>query len=126
MWFNLDGFKKHCNDHKNYWEWVKTRNKLRYDDNLTGETGYDKKNMLHVLRLLLTLKDIVTKNKVIIYRPEREYLISIRKGKVPFSEILEISDKLFEEIQTSQNNLQCQVDKEKIKDLLLQIRKHEL
>lgn len=123
MWFNLDGFKKHCKDHKQYWEWVEKRNKVRYDDNIQGETGYDKKNMLHVLRLLYTLKDVVTKNKVITYRPEREYLISIRKGSIPFSEIMEKSDTLLKEIKTYNHNLKKEVDKEKIKDLLLKIRK---
>lgn len=124
MWFNLDGFKKHCKDHKQYWEWVEKRNKVRYEDNIQGETGYDKKNLLHVLRLLYTLKDVVTKNEVIVYRPEREYLVSIRKGSIPFSEIMDKADNILEEIKSYDHNLKKEVDKEKIKDLLLKIRKY--
>jgi predicted nucleotidyltransferase len=122
MWFNLDGFKIHCKEHKSYWEWVEKRNKIRYDDNINGETGYDKKNMLHVLRLLYTAKDIIDKNEVVVFRPEREFLISIRKGMMNFHSIVNKADELVEYINSQENNLRDSIDSEKIKNLLLKYR----
>jgi hypothetical protein len=126
MWFNLDGFKIHCKEHKSYWEWVEKRNKQRYDDNFNGETGYDKKNMLHVLRLLYTAKDIIDKKEVVVYRPEREFLISIRKGVINFHSIMNKADELIDYIYSQENNLRDSVDSEKIKNLLLEYRLNNL
>jgi uncharacterized protein len=98
--FNEDAFAKHCKDHKNYWDWVKDRNEDRFQGNMAHAGGYDSKNMMHVVRLLHTARDIALGKGVIVDRSfEREYLLGIKKGVYTYEQLVARSEELMNEIQ---------------------------
>ena len=124
--YNEDGYSSHCKDYREYTEWLEKRNPQRYADNLKGEQGYDHKNMMHCMRLLMTAKDIAKKKELVIRRPEREYLLSIRNGEMKYDELLENADNLVDEIAEAFENSQLSdsISKEFQQNLLLKIRKN--
>lgn len=87
--FDKNAYSTHCKTYREYQDWILKRNPVRHENNLKGEQGFDKKNMQHCIRLLLTAKDIAEKKQLIIQRPEREYLLSIKHGEIGYNEILE-------------------------------------
>jgi hypothetical protein len=87
--FNKDGYSSYCKDYREYWDWVEKRNDLRYE--LTQEHGknYDAKNMMHTFRLLNMAEEIAREGKVLVRRPDREFLLKIRSGVFSYEELLE-------------------------------------
>lgn len=124
FWYNKDGYTAHCKDYKEYWEWVNKRNPDRYKDNMKGEVGYDHKNMMHCVRLIQVAQDIIDKNEIVVRRPNRDYLLSIRNGGHTYEDLLKYVEenvaKLDEAFETS--NLPDEVDTNYTRNLLLQIR----
>ena len=119
--FDRNAYSQHCKAYAEYTKWIKERNPVRYKEN-TGQ-GFDRKNMLHCMRLLYTAKDIA-KGKLQIQRPERDYLLSIRNGKVNYNNLLQDSEKLIQEIKEAfdNSNLPDNVSLEFKQNLLLKIR----
>lgn len=125
FYYNEDGYSMHCREYKEYQNWLKNRNVQRYVDIENHQQQIDGKNMLHTRRLLDMAKEIALGKGINVRRPNADYLISIRQGKVNLeellkhaeNEILEI-DKLFEE-----SNLPDKVDMDFVNDLLIKIRK---
>lgn len=124
MWFNLNGFQSHCKDHKEYWEWVEKRNPERWKDNLKGEIGFDHKNMMHCIRLIEMAQDIADKSEVVVRRPNRDYLLSIRNGEHSYKDLMyDVGVKMKDLKDFFQNSsLIEEVDLEKSRDLLQRIR----
>jgi len=123
--FNKDGFSQHCVDYKSYCEWLEKRNIHRYVDNKTHGQSYDSKNLLHTQRLLNMATEIGEGKGIIVRRPDREYLLSIRRGEVDLGKLIEDAevaivnmDSIFEN-----SNLPDKVDPELINDLLVKIRR---
>jgi hypothetical protein len=101
MGFSLDVFKKHCRDHKDYWDWVKERNDVRYEGTLKHGGGYDAKNMMHVFRLLHTAKDIACGRGLQVDRTfEREFLLDIKSGKYSYDELMPRAMALIQEVDS--------------------------
>ncbi len=123
--FSRDAYSTHCKDYREYQIWLEKRNPHRYADNLKGEQGYDHKNMMHCMRLLMTAKDIAEQEKLVIKRPEREYLLSIRNGKMKYDNLLDSADKLVDEIKFLFDNsdLKEGIPREHQQELMLKIRK---
>lgn len=123
--FSRDAYSTHCKDFREYSTWLKERSPKRYSDNLKGEQGYDHKNMMHCMRLLMTAKDIAEKETLIIKRPEREYLLSIRNGEIKYQKLLDNADDMVAEIKTLFDNCQLKTEIPLIhrQQLLLIIRK---
>lgn len=93
LYYNKDGYSSYCKDYKEYWDWVKNRNPHRYNDNISNNQGYDGKNMMHCLRMLDMAIDIAERNEVNLVRPNREWLLSVRKGLVSHKEIMSLIEK---------------------------------
>lgn len=87
--FNPDVYSRHCSEYKAYQEWLKERNVQRYIDIAEHNQKIDGKNMLHCVRLLETGIELAKEHKINVRRPNAEYLISIRKGKVDLNSLLE-------------------------------------
>lgn len=123
--FNLDGFKKHCKDHKEYWEWVEKRNPDRFKDNMKGEIGYDHKNMMHCLRLIGMAEDLVRKNEIVVRRPNRDFLLSIRNGEHTYESLMSLVEEKIAEIKVwfEESDLEDKVDRKFTRELLKTIRK---
>ena len=124
IYFNLDGFKKHCKDHKEYWEWVNNRNKDRYKTNMEHGKNYDSKNISHCVRLIEMADDLVNKKEIIVKRPNRDYLLAIKRGEFGYDEIMEVINTKVDKVDTLflESDLPDVVDKEYTKKLLITIR----
>lgn len=96
--FNKDGYSSYCKEHKEYWDWVEKRNEARYENTLQHGKNYDSKNMMHVFRLLDMAEEIATGKGVIVRRPNRHFLLSIRKGDFEYEELVKQAEDRIEQI----------------------------
>lgn len=83
---------------KSYWEWKENRNPKRAQ--MEEESGYDRKHAMHLIRLLLMGKEILSGEGVQVKRADREYLLSIRNGAFTYEEVVARSDELVAELET--------------------------
>ena len=116
----------HCKDYKEYWEWVEKRNPERYKENTkSNNTNFDLKNMMHTVRLVEMAEDIVNKQEIVVRRPNREELLSIRRGEKGFEEIMVYVEEKVKNLNSlfEHSALQEDVNREEIRDLLATIRK---
>ena len=88
LFFNHDAFSMYCREYREYWEWVEKRNETRYESTLNHGKNYDAKNMMHTFRLLQMAEEILEQGKVIVNRPNRAELLSIKAGEFEFDELL--------------------------------------
>jgi len=90
--YNKDAYTQHCKSYKEYWEWVDKRNPQRYK--VAAEAQYDAKNMMHCYRLAEMGIEIAEGKGIIVRRPNREFLLTIRNGELGYDEILDLSEGL--------------------------------
>lgn len=85
--YNEDGFISHCRKYKEYQEWVKKRNPVRYASNLNK--NYDSKNIMHCFRLIHMCKEILLGHGFNVKRTEdREFLMDIRNHKFEYDDLI--------------------------------------
>lgn len=125
MYFNKDGYSVHCKEYASYEQWLRERNTQRYIDVEGHGQRIDGKNMLHCIRLLETVTEIAENKGLNVRRPNAEYLISIRKGKVSLEEIIKSAQEKIDNLDQlfKNSNLPEKADKEFFKDLVIKIRK---
>ncbi|MBD0280529.1 MAG: nucleotidyltransferase, partial [Flavisolibacter sp.] len=125
LYFNKDGYSVYCKDYKSYWEWVEKRNELRYQNTLQHGKHYDAKNMMHVFRLLDMAQEIAEGKGVIIKRPNRDFLLSIRSGQFDYDALMEKAEQKMEqiEIQYQQSSLPEEPDTATVNNLLVELRR---
>jgi hypothetical protein len=123
--FNKDEYSKHCRDYNNYQDWLSKRNTQRYVDTEEHGQKIDGKNMLHCRRLLDIAKEIATEKTLNVRRPNSEYLINIRLGKVDLNTIIANAEKDIIELPELYENsgLPESVSDDLIRDILLKMRK---
>jgi predicted nucleotidyltransferase len=127
MSYNEDGYQSHCRMYKEYKEWEKNRNPQRYLENL--EKDFDRKNMMHCVRLLTMGIEIATTGKVNVDRTDidREFLLNIRLGNTTYEEIIAYADAKKAELQNVIEKcdfLPESVEMNKVNELLINIRKN--
>ena len=122
--FDKNAYSTHCKDYKEFKEWEKNRNPERYRDNLKGEQGYDHKNMMHCMRLLNTAHDIATTGRVIVRRPERDALLSIRNGEAVYEDLLATAEAQLEQMDSlfKKSSFPGNVNRSKVEKILLEHR----
>ena len=123
--FNVDHYSKHCKEYREYQEWLEKRNTARYVDVNEHGQQIDGKNLLHCRRLLDMAMEIAVDKKLNVRRPNAEYLLSIRKGKVELKDIIiqaEIDLKSLDELYKN-SDLPDDCNAEAVNDLLLKVRK---
>ncbi|RZK41764.1 MAG: nucleotidyltransferase [Hymenobacter sp.] len=86
--FNRNGYSTYCRVFREYWEWVVKRNAERYANTVQHGKNYDAKNMLHVFRLLQMAEEIALTGKIQVRRPNREFLLQIRRGEFEYAELV--------------------------------------
>jgi len=130
MYYNVEAYSKYMKEYKEYKEWLENRNPNRYVDvinhgQIGGGSRIDGKNMLHCVRLLGIAREIAETGTFSVRRPNVDYLLDIRHGKVQLPNILEYAnseiaglEKLFDK-----SSLPDAVDPQFVKELLLKIRK---
>jgi uncharacterized protein len=101
MSFNKDGYSAHCRQWKEYWEWVDKRNQHRYESTLEHGKNYDSKNMMHTFRLLEMAEEILKDGAINVRRPNREWLLKIRKGDFDYAELMAQAEAKVTEIDAA-------------------------
>lgn len=122
--FNKDGYSAYCKEYSAYWKWVSNRNKQRYEHTLELGKNYDAKNMMHTFRLLQMSYEIATEQKVIVKRPDREFLFKIKYGEFGFEQLMDMAEKLMHKIKGAYSiaDLQEKPDTNIVNQLLYEIR----
>lgn len=122
--YNENGYVQHCKKYNEYQTWLKNRNTQRYVDIENHNQKIDGKNLLHCRRLIDTCRDIVTKKTLVVKRPNADYLISIRQGKVDLQTLLDSSEKDVKEIDElfKNSDLPTEVNKVTLNKILNKIR----
>lgn len=123
--FNTDHYSKHCREFKEYSEWLEKRNTARYVDVNEHGQQIDGKNLLHCRRLLDMAMEIAVEKKLNVRRPNVDYLLSIRKGKVELKDIIEQAEidlKSLDELYKN-SDLPDDCDAKFVNELLLKVRK---
>ena len=122
--FNQDGYIKYCKDYREYWDWVDKRNDARYQNNLTHGKNYDSKNMMHTFRLLDMAEEILTEKVIKVKRPNREELLSIRRGESDYDALIEQAELKMEKINAAfpECTLPEEPNRQAIEALLIDIR----
>lgn len=125
MTFNKDAYSSHCKDYKEYQDWLQNRNLTREVETSNHGQKIDGKNLMHTRRLLDMALDALQTGKIIVRRPNSDYLISIRKGAVNLSELIEKAeaDLLILNDLRGTSTLPDSLDMEFVHDLLFNIRK---
>lgn len=127
--YNANGYKNHCIDYKNYQEWVKNRNPIRYESNLNK--SYDSKNVMHLVRLLHMGIEIARGDGVILDRGlagDREFLLKIRNHEFEYDEIMAYVEeqKNVMDDAVAKSTIREKIDVNTINDIVIDIRKKQL
>ncbi len=124
LYFNQDGYSSYCKKYKEYWAWVEKRNDERYKSNISHEKNYDAKNMMHTFRLLHMAKEIGTDNKIMVKRPDRDFLLDIKNAEFEYEELVERAEKLRLELEAiyEKSSLMARPDLDIVNALLVEIR----
>ena len=123
MAYNKNGYMRHCRDYKDYKEWEKNRNPVRYESNLGH--NYDAKNVMHCMRLVRTAKELAQGKGFNVVRTwDRDYLLDIRNHKFEYEDVMAQLEKEKLEMEEAIKNctLPERVDFDKVNDLLYDVR----
>ena len=96
--FNRNGYSTYCRVFREYWEWVAKRNTERYENTVQHGKNYDAKNMLHVFRLLQMAEEIALTGEIQVRRPNRDFLLRIRRGESEYAELVAEAEQLVERV----------------------------
>ncbi len=122
--YNRDAYKIHCKDWQSYQIWVTERNTARYVDNIGHGQKIDSKNLMHTRRLLDMAAEIAVGDMQVL-RPNRDYLLSIRRGEVNLDDILKQAEEDILKLDDlyAKSDLPDEIDQNWLNELLLNIRK---
>ena len=98
MSFNKTGYSSYCKDYREYWAWVEKRNDARYQNTLSHGKHYDAKNMMHTFRLLAMAEEIGKEGTLHVRRPDREFLLSIKRGEFEYEDLVAQAEQKIESI----------------------------
>ena len=85
-------YKKEMESYKSWLNWKKNRNPARHA--LEVKSGYDTKHGSHLIRLLRMGYEILTDNKVIVKRPDKEELLHIKNGGWSYDKLIEYAEEM--------------------------------
>lgn len=122
--FNKDGYSVYCKDYREYWDWVAERNDARYESTLAHGQGYDAKNMMHTLRLLDMAIEIFRDENLCVERPDRNFLLSVKAGNYPLTEVLQMAEYRLAELKrwADSSDLPKVTDAAMVGQLLVEMR----
>lgn len=125
MTYRQDGYESYLKKWKEYWEWMKNRNQARWEDYDGKQFDFDRKNMLHTVRLMLSAENII-KNGEPIVRFTGEtlaYLRKIREGVFSYDELMELTTEKMNFIETNKHtcSLPESSDKKKINKIFQEL-----
>ena len=128
MTYNKNAFSSHCKDYKEYKDWEKNRNPVRYLQNKGRQ--FDRKNVAHAIRLMHMGIEIARGEGVKVDRTniDRDFILNIRNGNSSYEDIISYLEnkKIEMEDAMTSSTLPEKIDIEKINNLLIEIRKKQL
>lgn len=122
--YNKDAYECHCRDYKEWEEWKKNRNQIRFSDN--KGYNFDAKNMCETVRLIHTGIELARDGKFNVERTwDRDFLLDIKNHKVSYDEIMKYVLDKKEEFDkfAEKSTLPETLDYNKINQLLIESRK---
>jgi len=121
---DMNSYSAHCKDYSNYQTWLKERNEQRWIDNKSHNQKLDGKNLSHCVRLLNMSKEIAQGKGLIVKRPDKDYLLSIRRGEVDLQTLITNSKKEIKEIDKlyKSSKIPDVIDSNYVNELLVDIR----
>lgn len=90
-------YRKAKKEYESYKTWKATRNKARFE--LEEKFHYDCKHASHLVRLYLQCEQLLKTGKLVVYREDAEFLLSIRNGAWTYEQIIEFADKKDQELE---------------------------
>ena len=126
IFYNENAYSVHCREYKEYCEWLKNRNVARYVDVANHNQKIDGKNLMHCVRLLDMAKEIASEGKILVKRPNADYLLSIRRGDLSLTTIIEKAKEDIENLKPlfANSGLPRSIDGDFVNDLLLEVREN--
>lgn len=125
MVYNESGFKDHCKKYKEYKDWEKNRNPIRYESNL--KKSYDAKNMCECFRLMNCGIEIASGKGYIVDRSgiDDKFLLSIKNHKFEYEYLISELEKLKEKMSEVMNKseLPSDIDPNFVNEIYLKIIK---
>ncbi|MBC8085453.1 MAG: nucleotidyltransferase domain-containing protein [Hymenobacter sp.] len=123
--FNRNGYSTYCRVFREYHDWVAKRNAERYQNTVQHGKNYDAKNMLHVFRLLRMAGEIARTGQLQVRRPDREFLLAIRRGEFEYDELVRQAEALLEQVEAAftVSALPDAPDREATEQLLIRVRR---
>ena len=125
MNFNKDAYSKHCKEFNEIQEWIENRNPARFADNMLHGKGYDGKNLAHCHRLLDMAIEIGEGKGINIKRPNRDQLLSIRRGEYDYELLVEEAEEKIKKMDAifDSSDLPKELDPSFVDSLLISIRR---
>lgn len=127
MTYNKNAFSSHCKDYKEYKEWEKNRNPVRYQQN-KGKL-FDRKNVAHAVRLMHMGIEVAQGEGIKVDRTniDRDFIMNIRNGDTSYEEIISYLENKRDEMERvmKTSKLPEKIDPEKLNKLLIKIRKKQ-
>lgn len=122
MHYNQEEFSRHCRDYHDYQEWLKNRNPLRYENyNDDKGTEYDKKNMMHCIRLLNLSYDLLDHGiaNLKCTGHYRDFLMGIREGAYTYEQLMDYANGLVDAVEVvyKKSDLPESVDSDMVNDV---------
>jgi predicted nucleotidyltransferase len=120
--FNFDEYDRVKDTYSKFWEWRSNRNPARLA--MEEEHDFDLKHAMHLIRLYTMGVEAVTLGKIIVKRPDYEYLLDIRKGVYSFADIMDKAADLESQIEygLKHTSLPTEPNIELAKELILAIQ----
>lgn len=114
-------FRSAKREYEQYLSHMATRHPKRLE--LEMKVGYDGKDAGHLVRLLRMAKEMCEGKGVIVKRPDKDYLLEIRKGGVSFTDLMERVEKEIEAVEEAYKTtkLPNKPDEEKIQNIVMEI-----
>ena len=123
--FGQDAYSTYCRDYREYRAWEQNRNDVLYRGTLAHGQGYDAKNMMHTIRLLEMATEIFTTGKLNVRRPNRSFLLSVKAGEYPLTDILRMAEERVVELRQAADasTLPETIDPRYLNDRLVSLRR---
>jgi predicted nucleotidyltransferase len=112
---------KAFNNYKSWLRWKAERNPARRE--LEVKSGYDTKHASHLVRLMRMGYEIITQGKVIVKRPDREEILSVKNGGWSYEKVMEFAKDMQVKLDEAYKvtTLKKSVDKVKLNELYHQL-----
>ena len=126
--YNKDGYSTHCRVWKEYQDWVKRRNPIRYESNL--KKSYDAKNMCECFRLINCGIEIARGEGYKVDRSgiDADFLLDVKNHRYEYDELMDMLKEKTAEMEKAmaESTIPDSIDVEFVNELLLNIRKEQI